>query len=157
MYSQSNSVRLSISYPSFLTLSVLIMLYSPFPGRKSPSSVGSSGAAAWFGGPLPWKSVGVPLGFAGWRNAAFFGAKWEPSSLPQQSFSLSKKDSDVSELTRPRLYAFGRADSESLFPQLFYKNKAEERVFRIKDFHCRGFAPCNPTSPSEKRSKILFS
>ena len=40
-------------------------------------------------------------------------------------YSLSKKDSDVSGLTRPWLYAFERADSSLLFPQLLIKNKVK--------------------------------
>ena len=48
------------------------------------------------------------------------------------AFSLSKKNSDVSGLTRPWLYAFGRADSGTLFSQLYFKNKSEAGIFKTK-------------------------
>ncbi|HIU41187.1 MAG TPA: hypothetical protein IAD19_01385 [Candidatus Egerieicola faecale] len=51
-----------------------------------------------------------------------------------QSFSLSKKGSDVSALTRPRLYAIGRADSGLLFPQLFCKKKRKKDFFEKNSY-----------------------
>ena len=85
-----------------------------------------------------------PLGEIAARLLAAKGGLRNVSFLTFRS--LSKKGSDVSRLTRPRLYAVGRADSSSSLPQLFCKNKAEIRIFRTNNFHCRGFAPCNPTS-----------
>ncbi len=46
--------------------------------------------------------------------------------------SLSKKGSDVSELTRPRLCAFGQEDSGLLFSQLCIKNKIKSINFKTK-------------------------
>ena len=47
----------------------------------------------------------------------------------------------VSGWTRPRLCAFGRADSGLLFPQLFFKNKCETGVLKRKQFLCREKRP----------------
>ena len=54
--------------------------------------------------------------------------KIAPFTLLVEDVSLSKKIPDVSGLTRPWLYAVGRADSDLLFSQIF------QTIRRKKEF-----------------------
>ena len=86
-----------------------------------------------------------------WQRKA--GKKERCAAAP---LSLWKKDSDISGLTRPRLYAVGRVDSSSIFLN-FFKNKAEERIFVIKEF-CAGALPlATPAAFCKKlHQKLLY-